>query len=190
MKLTAFEFYDTPQGEVMIIDEPNGLHQYTQSDREFTLAYLDVLSIFYPWALKSLTEIHNDKKANVPFFEFSMVRRSIKCNFSNYDTIMDIDQLGNWHFEEVPCPLRGGDCKYGKGDYRICKPKFKSELSDREHEVMQYYYSNTPIDQIAEKTFLSIETVKTHKRNVFKRTNSHTLAEFFFYAKSNNLFEN
>jgi DNA-binding CsgD family transcriptional regulator len=173
----------------MLNDEAKGTHQYSQSDREFTSAYLGVLSIFYPWALKSLSEIHKDKKANVPYYEFSMVRRSIKCNFSNYDTIMDIDQLGNWHFEEVPCPLRGGDCKYEKGDCRICKPKFKSDLSERELEIMQHYYHNTPLEQIAEKTFLSVETVKTHKRNVFRRTNCHTLPEFIHYAKSKNLFQ-
>lgn len=189
MTLRNIEFYVTPFGEVMLNDDSKGTHQYSQSDREFTCAYLGILSSFYPWALKSLSEIHKDKKANVPYYEFSMVRRSIKCNFSNYDTVMDIDQLGNWHFEEVSCPLRGGDCKYEKGDCRICRPKFKSDLSERELETMQCFNNNMNAEEIAEKLFISVETVKTHKRNVFKRTNSHTLAEFLLYAKSKNLFE-
>lgn len=178
------EFYLTPKGGVMISDA-NGTRQFNESDREFVGQMMEKLSEFYPEALKELSKVFDKKRLNIPHFEYRVVLRFIKCNWGKFDSMMDIDQFGNLNFEEVECPLRGECCHEGV----ICKPKFNSSLSSREIEVMRCYYDGLEVPEIADKLFLSIETVKTHKRNVFKRTSSHTLAEFICYAKSNNLFQ-
>jgi len=83
--------------------------------------------------------------------------------------------MGNFHFEEVKCPLKG-ECKY---EGIICKPKFNSTLSERELSVMRSFYEGMEENAIADKYCISLETVRTHKRNAFRRINVHSLAEFF-----------
>ncbi|MFA6662047.1 MAG: helix-turn-helix domain-containing protein [Bacilli bacterium] len=179
------EFYITPNGGIMIHDE-KGVHELTQKDRQFISEMIIRIGDFYPEALSALSREYECRRFNVPYYEFSIVSRFIRCNWGRYDSIIDIDQFGFFNFEEVDCPLRGcGDCKL---DGVVCRPKFNSKLSERELEVMQYYYSNLNAEQISDKMCISAETVRTHKRNVFKRTNTKSLAEFFLYAKNNHLF--
>lgn len=179
------EFYITPTGSIMIHDD-NGTHTLTQKDREFITKMIAKIEDYYPEALAALTKEYDCRRHNVPFYEFSIVSRFIRCNWSNFDSIVDIDQFGHFNFEEVSCPLRGcGDCKL---DGIVCKPKFNSNLSDREREVMKYYYQGKHAETIADKLCISVETVRTHKRNAFRRTDTNALAEFILYAKNHNLF--
>ncbi|WP_255495847.1 helix-turn-helix transcriptional regulator [Bacteroides sp. 51] len=97
---------------------------------------------------------------------------------------MDIDQFGYFNFEEAECPLHG-ECEF---QGVICKPKFNSRLSDRELNVMRGYYEQSSEADIAKQMYISVETVRTHKRNAFQRVKVHSLSEFILYAKNNNLF--
>lgn len=174
MIMTGMEFYFTPKGEVMIIDEC-GTRQLEQSNREFISEIITRMGIFWPEALEKASLEYTDRRYNIPWFEFSIVRRFLKCNFGEFDSTMDIDQMGNFHFEEVKCPLKG-ECKY---EGIICKPKFNSTLSERELSVMRSFYEGVEENAIADKYCISLETVRTHKRNAFRRINVHSLAEFF-----------
>lgn len=179
------EFYITPNGGIMIHDD-KGVHELTQKDRQFISEMIMRIGDFYPDALAALSREYDPRHINVPYYEYSIVSRFIRCNWGRYDSIIDIDQFGFFNFEVVDCPLRGsGDCKL---DGIVCRPKFNSNLSDREMEVMKYYYRGLRAEQIADKICISVETVRTHKRNVFKRTGTCSLAEFLLYAKNNNLF--
>ena len=164
----------TTKGEVMIIDEC-GTRQLEQSNREFISEIITRMGIFWPEALEKASLEYTDRRYNIPWFEFSIVRRFLKCNFGEFDSTMDIDQMGNFHFEEVKCPLKG-ECKY---EGIICKPKFNSTLSERELSVMRSFYEGMEENAIADKYCISLETVRTHKRNAFRRINVHSLAEFF-----------
>ncbi len=189
--LTNKEFYTTPFGDLMIGGESDA-KLLTEKDREFVSAMLAIITEFWPWSLPPLQKKFAPLRHNVPLYEFRIVRHWSKCNLGNHDSILDIDQLGRLHLEIVTCPLRGGDCPM-EGDYNtkncVCKPKFNSQLSDRELDVMKLYYSGHDEEQIAERLFISIETVRTHKRNSFKKADVHSQGEFFQYAKKNNLFE-
>ena len=163
MIMTGMEFYFTPKGEVMIIDEC-GTRQLEQSNREFISEIITRMGIFWPEALEKASLEYTDRRYNI-----------LKCNFGEFDSTMDIDQMGNFHFEEVKCPLKG-ECKY---EEIICKPKFNSTLSERELSVMRSFYEGMEENAIADKYCISLETVRTHKRNAFRRINVHSLAEFF-----------
>lgn len=179
------EFYITPKGEVMI-HGVDGVKQLQFSDRSFVSEMIGMIQNLYPGALSALSKVF-EKLIPIPaLFEFHVVRRFIKCNWGEYDSIMDIDQFGNLNFEEVRCPLRG-ECPHER---KICKPEFNSELTDTEKKIMRYLYQNSSMDEIAGKEFISVETVKTHKRNAFRKVKVHSLSEFFLYAKQNHLFEN
>lgn len=168
----------------MITDE-HGTRQLVQSDRKFISAIITRMGMFWPKALSKVSQEYTDKRHNIPLFEFYIVRRFLKCNFGTFDSTLDIDQMGYFHFEEVACPLRG-ECKC---EGIICHPEFNSQLSDREIDVMRSYYEGLEESAIAGKLFISEETVRTHKRNAFKRTGVHSLPEFFQYARNNNLFK-
>lgn len=177
------EFYRTPNGGIMIHDK-NGTRELKESDRQFISSMIHRIGEFYPKALQSLSRHFDRKRFNVPHFEYCIVSRFIRCNWGRFDSIIDIDEFGNFNFEEVECPLRG-ECPC---EGIICKPKFNSNLSEREKEIMRYYYDGLHAEQIANKICISIETVRTHKRNAFSRTGTHSLSEFILYAKNNNIF--
>lgn len=185
MELLNFEFYGTPSGSVMIEQEGSSLRAYEQTDREFTHAILDRISDFYPEAFSALCETYQPVRANKPYFEYRMVHRFIRCNFSEYDNKLDVDQ-GVFRFEFIPCPMRG-ECKYCG---IICNPKFNSKLSERELQVMRLYATSNKAEKIADTLFISIETVKKHKRNSLLKLGLHSLSDFIVYAAKNQLFEN
>lgn len=182
--MKSIEFYRTPIGGIMVTDE-SGTHELREGDRKFISAMISKIGEFYPEALSKLSEVFQNKRFNVPHYEYCIVSRFIRCNWGRYDSVMDVDQFGNFNFEEVECPLRG-ECS---AEGIICKPKFNSRLSDREIEVMQQYYHGLDEPRIADKMCISVETVKTHKRNVLRRTSTNSLTEFILYAKNNNIFK-
>mgnify|MGYP000990058592 FL=1 len=177
------EFYRTPNGGIMIHDE-KGVRELKENDRNFISAMMQKIGDFHPDALARLSQHFDKKRFNIPHFVYSIVSRFIRCNWGRFDSVIDIDQFGYFNFEEVECPLRG-ECPH---EGIICRPRFNSNLSEREIEVMSNYYKNKSTVQIADDMCLSTETVRTHKRNAFKRTGTHSLAEFYLYAKNNNLF--
>ena len=183
--MSCTEFYITPKGDIMIHSQ-DGIRLLKFSDRDFVSNMIKTIHEFYPEALTALSKVFEKLRFTSAVYEFNIVRRFIKCNWGKFDSVMDIDQFGNLNFEEVECPLRG-ECSL---EGIVCKPKFNSKLSDRELDIMNLYYSNKSVEDIAERFCISTETVRTHKRNAFRRVNVHSLPEFFLYAKQHNLFEN
>ena len=183
--MKAIEFYTTPEGEVTMryIGEPE--RQLLESDRDFIQAFLSVLREFYPDAYKALMDAYSRNCDNKSYRDFLAVRRFIKCNFGLYDNMIDLDNEWNFHFEFVGCPLRG-ECKYDKV---ICAPKFNSKLSDRQIEVMEMLYRGKSDSEIAEKLFISLNTVNNHRKNSFRKTGIHSMPEFMRYAMKNELFK-
>lgn len=179
-----FEFYGTPEGEVIISE--NGQHRtYEMADKAFTSFILERIKTFHSEAYKALCETYCKSQLNKSYCEYLIVRRFIKCNFSQYDNIADLEQ-GIFKFEFVPCPLRG-ECKY---DRIICCAKYDTKLTERENEVMKHYCVGLKADAIAEKLFISIETVKTHKRNALQKLGMTSISEFIAYAAKNRIYEN
>ncbi|WP_372934883.1 LuxR family transcriptional regulator [Mariniphaga sediminis] len=185
------EFQTTPFGEVLI-EGDNGTKQLAPEDRIFMGLFLSVVRELWPWSLPPLYKKFEKIKFNTAIYEYRIVRHWIKCNLGNYDHILDIDQLGNLHLEIVTCPLRGGDCPM-EGDHKtencVCKPKFNSQLSNRELEVMNLYYNGLDTEKISDRLLISQNTVNTHRKNSLKRVDVHSLSEFFHYARTKNLFE-
>jgi DNA-binding CsgD family transcriptional regulator len=179
------EFYITPNGDVMIGTE-SGVKKLEFSHRDFVSKLYNQFNELYPTAIEALDKLFAKFRPIPAQFEFMVVRRMIKCNFGKYDSVLDIDHMGNFNFEEVECPLRG-ECHL---EGVVCKPKFNSNLSEREMQIMQLFYEGVPKEDVAAACAVSIETVRTHKRNAFRKVGVHSLAEFNSYANHKNLFEN
>lgn len=184
--MQAIEFYTTPEGEVTLRKIGCAECQLQQSDTDFIQEMLSTIREYYPQAYEALMDIYSKSLPNKSYRDFLAVRRFIKCNFGVYDNELDVDVNGNYHFEFVSCPMRG-ECKFDK---ILCQPKFNSTLSDRQLEIMHLCYNGVSDAEIAERLFISINTVANHRKASFRKLGLHSMAEFNRYAAENNLFKN
>ncbi|GLR17113.1 response regulator transcription factor [Portibacter lacus] len=67
----------------------------------------------------------------------------------------------------------------GKGapELKDINNKIHAELTDKEYEVLLDIFSGLANQQIASKQFISINTVKTHVKNLYGKIEVHTRAE-------------
>lgn len=183
--MKPIEFYTTPEGDVTMRPLGEAERQLKETDEDFIQAFLAVLREFYTEAHEALMEVYSKSSNNKRYRDYLAVRRFIKCNFGLYDNMIDVDDSWNFNFEFVGCPLRG-ECKHDKV---ICAPKFNSKLSDRQLEVMEMLYHGKNDSDIAEKLFISTNTVNNHRKNSFRKLGIHSMPEFMRYAATNKLFK-
>lgn len=104
---------------------------------------------------------------------------------------------------EAILTLRGGFDYYSKSISEIIlkrylnqpleKQLFKSQpiaaLSEREMEVLKLYAESYTNQEIADKLFVSIRTVESHKNNIMRKINLKTTVDMVKFAIRNNLVE-
>lgn len=92
----------------------------------------------------------------------------------------------------------GGEDHYSDEVYKTIigniagrKPKerltLETELSEREKEVLVLIANEYTNQEIADKLFISIRTVETHKRNLLEKTGCKNVAGLVMYAVERNL---
>jgi two-component system nitrate/nitrite response regulator NarL len=68
------------------------------------------------------------------------------------------------------------------------QPEQKSELlTEREKEILKLIAKEYSNKQMAGKLFISERTVETHRKNIFRKTNTNTLVGLIKFAFENNL---
>lgn len=60
-------------------------------------------------------------------------------------------------------------------------------LSDREKEIIQYSIRGFTINEIAERIFISSDTVKFHRKNLFEKLDAANISEAISFATNNKL---
>jgi DNA-binding CsgD family transcriptional regulator len=60
-------------------------------------------------------------------------------------------------------------------------------FSPREFEILELISAGMSSEQIAEKLFLSINTVSTHRKNIIDKTGKHHISEVIYELKENGL---
>ena len=184
--MKATEFYQTPEGEVSMSPVGEAERLLKPEDTEVVEEMLTLIQEYYPTAYDALMDIYSKSLPNKQYRDYLAVRRFVKCNFGLYDNLIDVDADGTMHFEFVQCPMRG-ECKF---DGILCQPKFNTKLTDRQLEVMQMCYEGKDDGEIAERLFISINTVANHRKAAFKKLGVHNMGEFNRYAAVNNIFKN
>ncbi len=69
------------------------------------------------------------------------------------------------------------------------KSKNNQQLSKREMEVLQLFAGGMSNRQIAEKLFISVRTVETHKNNIMKKINLKNTVDLVKFAIKNNIIQ-
>lgn len=137
----------------------------------------------YPEAYKALAKFYEKSALNVHYYRYLIARRFCKCNFGKLDTA-EIDYMESFRFEKVCCPLRG-ECPL---EGVVCMPKFNSQLSRKELDVMRLIYDGMSNEEVAEHLYLSPFTVKNHIKSVYAKLGIHEKSEFIQYANKNKVF--
>lgn len=183
-ELSNIEFYNTPEGDVVIKEVDKPAKVLEQSDTVFISKMLAVIRDRYPEAFKALMAVYSKSSLNIPYFNFMAVSRFIRCNFGEYDhNHYDISTNGSFSFEEVRCPLRG-ECKY---ECIICKPKLSTSLTEREMDVLRLIADNMQTEEIADELNISPCTVARHRDNIRHKIGAKNVAEMVKYWVTNGL---
>ncbi|MBI5408046.1 MAG: response regulator transcription factor [Nitrospirae bacterium] len=69
------------------------------------------------------------------------------------------------------------------------KKNDSSILTDRECEILRLIASGLTNKQIADKLFISVKTVETHRTNIMQKLNVHTTADLVRYAIKTGILE-
>lgn len=183
MRIDNIEFY-IYEGDLWYIST-DGSSQMMCENSPMVSVIIDKLQRFYPDAYKALCDEYKKSSANIPYYQYLIVRRFCKCNFGALDSSkLDIDMNGDFCFEKVACPLRG-ECRH---EGIICCPKFSTEITPAENRVMELLYRGHSVDDISERLYLSPVTVRNHYKSAYKKLGIHSQAEFIRYAQKNKMY--
>lgn len=183
-KICNIEFYNTPEGEVMIKEVGKAATLLKEQDRDIISYMLCIISDRYPKAYKALMELYSKSSMNRVYYEYRVAHRFIRCNFGEYDQYnFDINAFGQFVFEEVKCPLRG-ECPL---EGIVCKPELDTHLTEREMEVYRLIVTNKKTDEIAFALSISRFTIIRHRENIKARLGLHDIPELITYWHVNHL---
>lgn len=185
MKLFAnIEFYNTPEGDVMVKEVGQAACTFQESDRELIAEMLSIIRDRYLEAHVALMELYSKNSMNRWAYEYKVVHRFIRCNFGEYDQFnLDIDHAGRFVFEEVRCPLRG-ECPL---EGVVCKPKLNTKLTEREEEVFRLIAANLQTEAIAAELYISPCTVNRHRENIKAKIRAANVGEMISYWNINRM---
>lgn len=178
MNLNRIEFFNSPDGAVMLQELDTPVRELRDTDRHIIEEVIIIIMDMFPEAYEHLSNLYYSSKPNKFFFEYKIVHRFLRCNFGEWDLFHhDIDSCGNIHFEEVKCPIRS-ECLYNG---IICKPKLNTNLTDRELGVLSLIGIGCQSPSIADTLTISVSTVNRHRENIKSKLKLKTLGELVAY---------
>lgn len=182
--MECLEFY-TCDDELWCKSGDYGNVRVTESSHEIIDEMNSIIKDCYPEAYSALKEHYKKSSANKMYFNYLVVKRFCKCNFGELDTLRKDLNNGAFNFERVKCPLRG-ECKL---EGIVCSPKINSHISEAEDRVMELVFKGLSNEEIADKLYISINTVKSHIRAVYAKLLLKDRADFVRYAERRNMYD-
>ena len=177
MILRNIEFYGLPDGEVEVRIKNESPFKLEITHREFIESFIALLIEKRVIAYENLEKRYSKSHQNHDYFKFLIVRGFIKCNFLVFDNQSDIDENGNINTEFVLCP-RTGECpECGL----ICNSPINTELSIREIDVLRLIKDGCENKEIADKLYISVNTVHVHRNNILRKLGKNNTAELVTY---------
>ena len=99
------------------------------------------------------------------------------------DALLKIYEGGLFFSEEVSAEMM----KNISEKKQLIEQEKKANLSPREKEILKLIAKEYSNKQIAETLFISEYTVETHRKNIFRKTNTKSIVGLIKYAIENNL---
>lgn len=146
--------------------------------------------------MKNLRENHPDQKVLVlsMYNEAGYINKMIALGANGYvlkksdkgELVAAIKKVldGQDHYSDEVYKTIIGNIAGRKPKERLT---LEAELSDREKEVLVLIANEYSNQEIADKLFISIRTVETHKRNLLEKTGCKNVAGLVMYAVERNL---
>jgi DNA-binding NarL/FixJ family response regulator len=171
--------------KVVRFDNPQELTQDIENGSIYNLLILDIDNITFDGlavvrhlvleqpTLKILVISSNIEDALVGMYRMNKVKGIVHKNASFEELHQAVDDCLD------------GDGFFPKGrsfNFRkffnnfFMKLREDYQLSDREMEIMQLIFSQYATNEIAEKLNLSPHTIRTHRKNIFKKLKIHSLS--------------
>jgi two-component system response regulator NreC len=179
----------------LLIDELklNGINILIINLHEFSITTLNLitqLNLSYPKS-RVLVHSHTDNE------EF--VLKTIKAGAKGY---LDKD-AGYLEFSEAIYTIRNGHDYYSKSITSLILNKYIKKmnpkdkmldsgiegLSSREVEILTLWGNNFTNKEIADKLFISVRTVESHKNHIMQKLNFKTTVDMIKFGIRNNLIE-
>jgi len=112
----------------------------------------------------------------------AIISKCKKIGIDGYILKDEDDQLAN----AVEIIIEGGKY-YSDTIIKFCKETENTfiKISNREEEIIKLIAQGFNNNEISDKLFISIETIKTHKKNIRIKLEVETTAEIIDYAKKN-----
>lgn len=175
MNLKNIEFHRSVEGKDAMYRSPGDCQSkiLESNATEIIIPLLGQVEAQFPKCHRRLKDIYGQS----PQYRFLAARRFIKCNCSEFDNILDVDNEGIIHLEMVTCPMRGECLDEGV----ICFPERETGLTTREKEIAKLVSSGMSNEDIARKLFIGIDAVKSHVQNCLRKlslTNRAALANY------------
>lgn len=74
-------------------------------------------------------------------------------------------------------PMTGGIARKVLASFTPAAPSVKADLSTREYEILEALSKGYRYKEIADKLFISIDTVRSHIRNIYEKLQVHSRTE-------------
>lgn len=181
--LNNIEFNGKPDGEVEVRRLDSEPFTLKEANYDFVNEFNETMKLKKPFAHKQLHLRYIKSKDNRTYYAFLICRGFIKCNFLVHDNKLDIDENGNWHCEFILCP-RTGECPDCGS---VCNSPDKYEISEKEINVLRLIVEECTNEEIAEKLYLSPNTVHNHRNNMLTKLGASNTAGLVKYWFENNL---
>ncbi len=146
--------------------------------------------------MKNIKENYSDQKVLVlsMFNEAAYINKMIALGANGYvlkkstknELVEAIRKIldGNDHYSDEVYKTIIGNIAKRKPKQRLT---FETSLSNREKEILVLIANEYSNQEIADKLFISIRTVETHKRNLLDKTGCKNVAGLVMYAVEHNL---
>lgn len=147
---------NTPDAAILDVNlesEQDGIDIAEQINQKYKLPFLFLTSYSDKDTLRRAKKVNPSGYIVKPFNEKTLLA-SLEIAISNHASAIN-EKLPVLNFEKINKHLL-------------------SPLSDREFEIVQLVYDGITNNQIAEKTFVSVNTIKTHLKNIYLKLDANT----------------
>jgi DNA-binding NarL/FixJ family response regulator len=172
-----------PNIELLITDlnmpEINGFELIENIKKRFPTIKIIVLTMYY-----NTNIIERLKELNINAFltkNASLSELSIAIKSFNENKVYITPEIES---------LFNSELQITKND-TLLKDNFATthSLSNRETEVLGLMVENLPNPEIASKMFVSIETIKSHRKNIYRKLGVNNLLDLYKLLQSSNYFK-